>query len=297
MAAKKREIYARAAVQLRTHERPAEAERLCPGSMGLYLYLLVQARGEGTNGDVSETVAFASWGAPIAYRRKQAEALIAVGLLVRDGTRLHVVKYDEHNDTSADIASNREADRIRKENSRRSVTCPPSVTRDIDRTATVGHSDFPISISISEEAGDQDPDRIASDEVTEIRTRPDPSELPPDWWADALETIRMRCGETIPPGPAWLRYAGHRAGKRLPATRSDALYWLTGVIVKELKDERVKTLERADQRAKWDKQRAGPNTLAEVKPINPEAKAKADAVFAAAIEKRRLEREQKAAGK
>ena len=57
MSAKKREIYARAAVQLRSHERPAVAESLCPGAMGLYLFLLVQARGEGSDGDVAEVIA------------------------------------------------------------------------------------------------------------------------------------------------------------------------------------------------------------------------------------------------
>jgi hypothetical protein len=291
MAAKKREIYARAAVQLRTHERPAEAERLCPGSMGMYLYLLVQARGEGTNGDVSETVAFASWGAPIAYRRKQAEALIAVGLLVRDGTRLHVVKYDEHNDTLEDIESNRLAARERMRSVRsgsRSGSLP------VQRTDSERSVDVPISISYS--LSDLDLEKIP-EEITSVRARPDPGGAPPDWWEAVLATLAMQTGETIAAGEAWLRYAGHRAGKGIAATREDAMYWLTTVMVPQARKDRNDAARQRERDAKYDKHRAGPNTLAEVRPINPEAKAKADAVFAAAIEKRRLEREQKAAGK
>lgn len=109
----RREIYARVAVQLRSHERPIRAEMECPGSMGLYLYLLIQSRGEETNGDVCETVALTSWGAPASYRRKQIAALIKAGLIEKQGDRLHVVRYDEHNDSPEVIEENRRRARTR----------------------------------------------------------------------------------------------------------------------------------------------------------------------------------------
>lgn len=267
MAAKKREIYARAAVQLRTHDRPREAERICPGAMGLYLFLLLQARGEQTPGDVSEAAALESWSAPVAYRKKQIAALVTVGLLVRtEGGRLQIVKYDEHNDTPADIAAAREADRIRKENSRR----PKSVTRDIDRTGPVGHGDVPISISYSL-SGSGSQEGVQGEETTGVRVAvPDPANPAPDWWGQMLDGIAMDTGVRLPDREAWLRYAGHRRGKGRPAERGDAIYWLTTVMVPEARKDLREASDRREREAKWDRQRAGPGTLTERRVETPE---------------------------
>lgn len=154
MAAKKREIYARCAVQLRTHDRCRIAERICNGAMGLYLFLLLQARGEQTFGDSSEDAAYESWGAPISYRKKQLRALIEAGLVeFRDG-RPHVVKYEEHNDTPADIKANRDATKKRVDAHRERVAQANDVTRYNDVTEPSCNGDVPISISISSSGSD-----------------------------------------------------------------------------------------------------------------------------------------------
>lgn len=173
MAAKKREIYARCAVQLRTHERAFQAERMCPGAMGLYLFLLLDSRGEQTFGDVAEVVALSSWGAPTAYRKKQAEALIAVGFIERRAVagadRLVVVKYDEHNDTPEDIESNKAKARERMEELRakrkaEKAALKAACSGDVRRTEGERSPDVPISssisISLSDLSGrDPEPDR------------------------------------------------------------------------------------------------------------------------------------------
>jgi len=90
---------------------------------------------------------------------------------------------------------------------------------------------------------------------------------PPDWWASVLETIESNVGEKIPSGEAWLRYDGHRAGKGIEPTRKDALYWLTTVMVRELKSAREEAHRRdardGDRTKAIVRERHGP----EVKPL------------------------------
>lgn len=253
MAAKKREIYARAAVQLRTHERAIKAERACPGAMGLYLFLLLDSRGEQTHGDVDEVVALTSWGGNERYRAKQVEALIAVGLIDRSDGRLHVRKYDEHNDTPADIAVAREAARKRKKVSRGHG--------DVTRDSVVGHAEVPISISYSL-SGSGSEIKIP-EEIPSARARPDPTAPPPPWWDAVLATVGMNTGVDLPGGEAWLRYAGHRAGKGLVADQRDALYWLTTVMVPEARKTLTEDARQRERDAKFDRQRAGPGSLTE----------------------------------
>lgn len=113
MAAAKREIYARMATQLLTHERCTIAEIACPGAMGLYLFLVMQARHEKTRGETLTAIATASWGAPTAYRRKQAEALVVAGLVERRDERLIVIRYLDHNDGPEEIEANKAKSRKR----------------------------------------------------------------------------------------------------------------------------------------------------------------------------------------
>ncbi len=229
MATKKREIYARAAVQLRTHERPIKAERLCPGAMGLYFFLLLDARGEQTHGDVAELVAECSWGAPTSYRRKQAEALIAVGLIERRDDRLHVVKYDEHNDTPDDIQEARKA-AVGRQRKRR---CHADVTRDTHVT----HADVPISISIS-------PSLSGSSSSPE-RDLPDRSSRPPEWWEGAVEAAAMVVGDIDSPDARWLEYDASRERKGWERNHRDAVGWLTTV----MRSERSKAVTQAPPRS------------------------------------------------
>ncbi len=216
MATKKREIYARAATQLRTHERPVVAERRCPGAMGLYLFLLLQARGEQTDGDVAEAIAEASWGAPTTYRRKQAEALIEAGLVERVDRRLVVIKYAEHNDTTADIESAKAKARERMYKVR-----SPDVRRtqreqdgDVRRTEGGCSLDVPISYSIStsgsgSDLGDQDlPDRPSSPPPAAERYRN----------AYAAGISRGKCAPWVWPGT---KYAEWDLGKIIAGHAKD----------------------------------------------------------------------------
>lgn len=252
MAAKKREIYARAAVQLRTHERAIRAETICPGAMGLYFFLLLDSRGEQSHGDVAELVAMCSWGAPQSFRKKQAEALIKVGLVERRDDRLHVVKYDEHNDTPVDIAESRKAARNRQ----RSRRGHGDVTRD----TRVSHADVPISISISDSSDlvSADPDQPVK---SSMRAREAPPDEPPAWFGAALLTIEMQTGEQLRPADSWLRYSGHRANKGMPQNQQDAVYWLTTVMVPEARKERLDASARREREAKWDRERVVPRLV------------------------------------
>lgn len=59
---------------------------------------------------------------------------------------------------------------------------------------------------------------------------------PPDWFVAAVSVIAMTTLVDLPVGEAWLRYDGHREGKRLPRTQPDAQYWLTTVMVPEARE-------------------------------------------------------------
>ncbi len=222
MATKKKEIYARAAVQLRTHDRAREAERRCPGAMGLYMYLLLQARGEQTSGDVSEAAAIESWGAPAAYRKKQLAALMAVDLVSRrDDGRLQIVKYEEHNDTPEDIEKSKERarDRMRSVRSRESACA-----NDVRRTEGERSHDVPysISLSVSESGADQD---LPGRSPTPLRAVPAPDEPITDWAKGAFETVEM-AGGRFDRAAVWGRYVALRARETKPVNHADFLAWL-----------------------------------------------------------------------
>lgn len=279
MATAKREIYARMATQLLTHERCTIAEVACPGAMGLYLFLVMQARHEKTHGETLEAIAMASWGAPSSYRRKQAQALIIAGLVERRGDRLVVVRYLEHNDGPEEIAANKERVRVRVEQSRNRH----HVTRYTPVTDANGNAHVPSSISSSISFSDlesrsrePDPARATPEdrpsrphndappcaEPTSLVTVPDAMAEPPPWWEPVIATLQASTGVLLPAGAAWLSYAGHRASKGRPAARSDALYWLNQVKVPEERERlrrEARDRERDDRMARErQEQRRGP---------------------------------------
>lgn len=248
MSARRREVYGRLAVQLRNHERPAVAENLCPGAMGLYAFLVIQARGEQTWGDVDELVAFASWGAAtpklLAYRRKQAEALIASGLVERQGGRLVVVKYAEHNDTPDVIAANREGARTRKQDQRnrdRGSQPPPGpdVTRDWDVTSRVTDASV-TSSSFNSGSGSGSLGGAGGA----------PPGAPPDWWAKAVATVEQVVGPVDQPGARWLEYDASRERKGWARSHRDAVGWLTAVTREERTRARASPTRNAAETTK-----------------------------------------------
>jgi len=277
MATGKREIYARMATQLLTHERCTIAEVACPGAMGLYLFLVMQARHEKTHGETLEALAMASWGAPMSYRRRQATALIVAGLVERQGDRLVVVRYLDHNDGPEEIEANKEAVRKRVEASRNRQ----HVTRYTPVTDTLGNAHVPSSgsSSISDlkiRSPEPDPARATPEEQpsrphndappcaapTSLVAVPDAMSAPPDWWDAVIATLHASTGVLVSAVPCWLSYAGHRASKGRPAERSDALYWLNQVKVPEERERlrrESRDRERDDRMARErQEQRRGP---------------------------------------
>lgn len=232
MATKKREIYARMAVQLRTHDRAVRAESICPGAMGLYAWMLIQARGEETAGDVLEASALAAWGAHTSFRRKQVEALLAVELVERKGDRLAVVRYSEHNDGPEEIEANRSAARDRKSKSRHAP-----VTRDISVTAPSGHAEVPSSISCSSSLSESG---SRSEEPTSTpRATPANDNDPPNWWAVACDTVSASVAPVDDRGARWLEYSAARERKGWATGQRDAVGWLSTVVRSERRNARA----------------------------------------------------------
>lgn len=157
MSEKRREIYARMGVQLINNRRAQRAERRLPGSMGLYLFAMLYTRAELLDGLVPEDIMLTAWGAPEDVRSRQVDVLVDVDLLERVEGGFRVVKYEEHNDTAAEVEANRAKDRERKRPKGQtqsefppgiqpdSVRIPPGTHSDSERI----HKDFPSSISCS----------------------------------------------------------------------------------------------------------------------------------------------------
>ncbi len=287
MSTKKREIYARAAVQLRTHDRAVRAEQGCPGAMGLYLWMLLQARGEESDGDVLEAAAVTAWGAPPSYRRRQLEALIAVGLVERiaDG-RLMVIKYAEHNDDRKTIAANRKKYADKKRHQRHLAIANDNPMSPGDTSGTTQVVPISSSISISDlESRSEEPDSSPRARVVADALSP-----PPPWWGGVCETVAAGClgrSDALSVTECWLAYAGHRNGKGRPPERNDAVQWLTQVMVPKAKDRIRAEAHQRDRDAKFDAERRQQRTGPEMPKQTPEQARRDAQRFAAQIAARK----------
>lgn len=259
MTARRKEIYARAAVQLRTHERARRAEKACPGAMGLYLFLLIQARGEATDGDVDEGLAYESWGAPTTYRRKQARALIDAGLVELVEGRLVVIRYGEHNDTREVIAANREKERAKKAAQRSGVPeVVPSRTEGLSPGTAGGTSEgttrvVPISSSPSDSG-------LGSREGVQGEVRPPDrwtldSPLPDTWRRDAEAQVK-NTPETVDVRDEWRRYLADRLRPEQPKLVSSADW--RGWILRAIGFARTDRQRESDRREKQRRRTAEP---------------------------------------
>jgi hypothetical protein len=254
MAAAKREIYARMATQLLTHERCTIAEVACPGAMGLYLFLVMQARHEKTRGETLEAIALASWGAPTSYRRKQATALVVAGLVERRDGRLVVIRYLDHNDGPEEIEANRERSNKRYKDWQQR------------HHKRVGDALSPISISCSSSdlRSPEDPERPTS---TPRAIPPDPPsrphndsetpcgvptsvvELPPPWWATACGTAAaevLGAATVDMPGARWREYVDRCERARWTPNQTHAVSWLCKILRSEKRS--APTSRRVDTR-------------------------------------------------
>lgn len=237
---RRKEVYARAATQLRTHDRCFRAEERCPGAMGLYLFCLLQCRGEETWGSLTKAAVLSSWGGTQNYRKKQAQALMDVGLLEERDGQFFVVKYGEHNDTPDIIATNRAKERKKKSGQRKNGTipvydlrppssaivlkeCPPGTPQGQDggqpRVA-------PISISISSSGSDGSTSQENG---------------PPSWFEGAAATAAMQIGGVIDEIPArWASYKSSRSRKGWAMNHEDAVGWLCDVVRSERRESAAK---------------------------------------------------------
>jgi len=257
MATTKREIYARMATQLRHHERCAIAEKTCPGAMGLYAFLLIQSRGEETRGDVLEDVAYASWGAPLAYRKKQAEALVKAGLVERNGDRLHVVKYLDHNDGPEEIAKHKAASKKRydewheREKAKHPTPEPTADKRVGDALSAISISSSILISGSESRSPEPDPARATpKDRPSRPHNDAPPAAVPtslidlpsPDrpaaWWASACETVSAEVlgGKPVDMQAArWREYLESVQRRGMAPRREHAVSYLSKVIRDELR--------------------------------------------------------------
>ncbi len=97
---------------------------------------------------------------------------------------------------------------------------------------------------------------VSSDPISDLGSDARPLDPPPTWWPDVIGQIAMQLGETVEPAAAWFRYGGHRAGKDRPPTAKDAVYWITSVIVPELKTARVDAARLEKRDASFASERA-----------------------------------------
>lgn len=249
-------IYAKVDVKLRDHVRAHKAGV----AMATWLWALLYVREQETDGVVPEIALKLSWAGEKEARR-HADQLVLVGLWERHDDGWRICRYEAKNETAAAIAERRleAAERMRRVRANRLRT-----SSEHHPNVRSGNSDaVPGSGSGSGFVSEKIPEEISP------RARvANPSDPPPDWWADVIETIAMKTGVRLPAEEAWLRYAGHRGSdhKRMPANRNDAIHWLTTVMVKEARAEREKRRREAEWDAKYDRTRAGPGTITESLP-------------------------------
>lgn len=235
----KREIYARLGVQLRNNRRAFKAERMAPGAMGLYAFMVMDARSElpELDGFVPEEVVLSAWGRPAEERSAQVEALCAVDLVERAEGGYVVVKYDEHNDTRAVVESNRKAaaKRMRHVRANKHRTSPEQSTN-ISRTEGACSPDVPYSSSLS-----NSPSGSGSDLGSRESTPGASDDAMPEWFTSAAATVadNLTGGEPLTELPArWLEYRGSRVRKGWAKGREDALAWLSTVVRSERRNAR-----------------------------------------------------------
>jgi hypothetical protein len=250
-------------IKLGTHIAD-HARLLAAGAVGrdLYVWGLTYSGKHETDGELPMVAVLTSaWGAGGQANIKVANTLVDVGLWARTDTGFTSLRWAEQgNETKTSLSEKREAAKARKfakgsrEPSANFSRTNTELLANEQRTITKGST----SMSLLDSGSD-----LGSGSYVCASARDDP----PDWWDAALGTIEMNTGIALPSGEAWLRYSGHRDGKGLQVTRKDAMYWLTTVIVPELRNARAETARRdardGERTAAFVRERHGP----EVKPL------------------------------
>lgn len=200
--------------------------------------------------------------------RKALDELIGAGRVVWDAEARVLIDPDLparlRQGSASRMASKRARDKA-------AATAPISASPDLDPDSVTSRharhisspsdlicSDLISDLKIPEEIPSaREPERPPTAELRPLAKVPDPSGPPPDWWPDVLATIHVQTSVLLPAGESWLAYAGHRASpsKRLPATREDALYWLTRVEVPAARKVASEAARTAARDARWDAER------------------------------------------
>ena len=238
-------IFAGIDVNIIHHEKAYNAG---PEALGLWLWGMCYAQIHETDGRLPRVAVMSAWGAERRVLRRLAVRLVTSGLWVEseDGS-FQVHNYRTKNQTADDIRRKKDEARERKR-----------LWKDRQENA---------SGTRSKTIPERDGTLLPPSPSPPLQTPPPPGVPadPPDWFLGVIDTIAMNTGETLEPGTSWLRYAGHRASKDPPKPTSppDASYWLTTVMVPELREIRRREVRDSERMEVFRRDRNGP----EVKPL------------------------------
>lgn len=257
-------IFAKVDVKLRDHVRAHKAGV----AMSTWLWALLYVREQETDGVVPDIALRLAWAGEKEARR-HADALVLVGLweVHEDGWR--ICRYDVKNETREAIASRRKDTRERVSKFRNgSRNTEGNALHGVDVTTgtavAVPGSDSGSGSDLRSREGERE--RGPTSVVQRVA---DPQAAPPEWLDGVLATIHTTYEVLLPKAQAWVRYAAHRAsksqqlGRPIPATREDALHWLSTVMVEEARKQREEVRHQRERDAKFDARRAGPASPAD----------------------------------
>ncbi len=162
LTVKKRDgLFAKVGLQLVTHQGAMMAGE---AAMGLWTFLTLYSRLHELDGFVPQQIAERGWGGGLRANRNLLKRLSSpsVNLVSSSshpllGPGFIVLKYEEFNDTKADVADRRARTNARVQQFRNGdVTRYKGVTRDV--TSGVTNAFVPVSVSISDVVVSSDPD-------------------------------------------------------------------------------------------------------------------------------------------
>ena len=263
-----------------------------PKARDLYTWGMLWSGQQETDGDIPMTAVMTSaWGAGGKGNVVLAQKLVEVGLWERTETGYRILRWAEQgNMTKAGLDEKRKAERERKYKLRNS-SFPPCPAGTPDGTPTGTPDGIPDGCPAS--GGSFTSTSLSgSDLRSDLPDRSSQPTDPPAWFAGTIETIETQTGEKLRPAEAWLRYSGHRRNKGMAPSPTDAVYWLTTVMVREAREERQAESRQRERDAKWDTKRAGPPNPGDSPPKPTAAESKA---FAAELAAQLAARRQKGA--
>jgi hypothetical protein len=231
--------FAKVDTALRDHPKAVAAG---PYAMGVWLAALCYIRDHLTDGFVPREAVPGFFGGGDENLKAVAK-LVAQGLFLEAPGGFQLANYAVKNQTKEQVNTAIEGARERMRRVRESRRSSDDVRANIERT----NAFVPPSPSPSLSDLDQDPTRARDHGAELVPVVPgnavnDDAATPPPWFLDACAAVDLVAGEKLTVGECWLRYHGHRAGT--PGKRpgkADAQYWLTSVVVPELRRERERT--------------------------------------------------------